>query len=354
MLCATSTSGRERSRPPTPSVPRSSGSGAKRDLEPVWNPGHAVEARQVPGQEHSREERCARGSPVDPPNRALFRLRSTSGLEPRPRLAALVQPRPRGPLPPGLRRSAERRRRSDHRRPERPVQEGLAVAFVSSSSTADTALDGRARLSAAQGFAAAARGTGASYSVAQVQGGKSPPAAGRSSASRPPGALQSVRAVAFPTVRSGVIPAYESGRRRRVRTRPSASSSTPATARCSRARAPCTTRPTTASSTLVEIKTFGRGCPPSRPAVPTTRSRSAPASATWTASSMRQPAQRHRAAADQGRHHPDLGGHRVRAGAIPLRARRRRAARHTTSPRLRLQRRRRVPRGSIAAATPGA
>ena len=143
-------------------------------------------------------------------NRALFRLRSTSGLE-------LVRDS----------RLSSSRGHAVHFRQvfggletvdgglitvglSGPFKKGWRVAFVSSSLTADTALDGRARLSVAQGFAAAARGTGASYSVAQVQGGKK--SAGGWTKLRVPasGSVQSVRPVAFPTVRAGVIPAYES------------------------------------------------------------------------------------------------------------------------------------------------
>jgi extracellular elastinolytic metalloproteinase len=143
-------------------------------------------------------------------NRALFRLASTSGLElvsdsrlPSSRGHAVhfrqvfdgLETVDGGLITIGLTGSPKK---------------GWKVAFVSSALTGDRALEGRARLSAAQGFAAAARSTGASYSVAQVQGSKK--AAGgwtqlRVSAS---GSIQSIRPVAFPTVRSGVIPAFES------------------------------------------------------------------------------------------------------------------------------------------------
>jgi hypothetical protein len=143
-------------------------------------------------------------------NRALFRLRSTSGLE-------LVRDS----------RLSFSRGHAVHFRQviggletvdggmitvglSGPYKNRWRVAFVSSSLTADTALEGRARLSAAQGFAAAARGTGASYSVAQVQGSKKSASGWTKLRVSASGAVQSIRSVAFPTVRSGVIPAYES------------------------------------------------------------------------------------------------------------------------------------------------
>ena len=90
------------------------------------------------------------------------------------------------------------------------AKKGWKIAFVSSTLTTDTALDGRAKLSAAQGWARAAQATGANYSVAQIRGAKAA-GGGWSQLNAPAtGALQRVRAVAFPTVRSGVFPAFES------------------------------------------------------------------------------------------------------------------------------------------------
>ena len=90
------------------------------------------------------------------------------------------------------------------------ARKGWKIAFVSSTLTTDTALDGRAKLSAAQGWARAAQATGANYSVAHIRGAKAA-GGGWSQLNAPAtGALQRVRAVAFPTVRSGVFPAFES------------------------------------------------------------------------------------------------------------------------------------------------
>ena len=90
------------------------------------------------------------------------------------------------------------------------ARKGWKVAFVSSTLTTDTALDGRAKLTAAQGWARAARATGASYSVAQVRGAKAAGGGWTQLNAPASGAIQRVRPVAFPTVRSGVIPAFES------------------------------------------------------------------------------------------------------------------------------------------------
>jgi hypothetical protein len=90
------------------------------------------------------------------------------------------------------------------------ARKGWNIAFASSSLTSDTAVDGRARLSAIQGFAAASRGAGAGYSVTQVRGAKTTAGGWTQLRVRAAGSIQRVRAVAFPTVRSGVIPAYES------------------------------------------------------------------------------------------------------------------------------------------------
>jgi extracellular elastinolytic metalloproteinase len=143
-------------------------------------------------------------------NRALFRLASTAGLEvvrdsrlPFSRGHAVhfrqvfggLETVDGGMVTIGLTGSARK---------------GWNIAFASSSLTSDTAVDGRARLSAIQGFAAASRGAGAGYSVTQVRGAKTTAGGWTQLRVRAAGSIQRVRAVAFPTVRSGVIPAYES------------------------------------------------------------------------------------------------------------------------------------------------
>ena len=90
------------------------------------------------------------------------------------------------------------------------ARKGWNVAFTSSSLTADNVVDGRPRLSAVQGFAAASRAAGAGYSVTQVRGTKAAGGGWTQLRVRAAGSIQRVRAVAFPTVRSGVIPAFES------------------------------------------------------------------------------------------------------------------------------------------------
>jgi extracellular elastinolytic metalloproteinase len=85
---------------------------------------------------------------------------------------------------------------------------GWKVAYVSSSLTKDRAAAGRARLSAAQAWVRAAHSVGESYALTDVQ-------AMRRSRGwlhlRVAGAdaLQQVKLVAFPTVRRGVAPAWE-------------------------------------------------------------------------------------------------------------------------------------------------
>ena len=143
-------------------------------------------------------------------NRALFRLTSTAGLElvrdsrlPFSRGHAVhfrqvfdgLETVDGGAITVGLTGTAKR---------------GWRVAFVSSALTGDKALAGKARLSAAQGFSAEARGTGASYSVAQVRGSKSAAGGWTQLRVTSSGAIQRIRQVAFPTVRSGVVPAFES------------------------------------------------------------------------------------------------------------------------------------------------
>jgi extracellular elastinolytic metalloproteinase len=83
------------------------------------------------------------------------------------------------------------------------------VAFVSSALTTDRALAGEAKLSAVEGWAAAASATDARYhSVAQVRGVKK--VGDGWLRLNVAGAVQQVRKVAFPTIRAGVVPAFES------------------------------------------------------------------------------------------------------------------------------------------------
>ena len=87
---------------------------------------------------------------------------------------------------------------------------GWNVAFVSSSITRNTAVDGRAKLSGVQAWLRAADSVGLhGYSVAHVKsatqaGGRTQLAVGGL------GQAQSVKAVVFPTIRSGLIPSFES------------------------------------------------------------------------------------------------------------------------------------------------
>jgi extracellular elastinolytic metalloproteinase len=88
-------------------------------------------------------------------------------------------------------------------------RKGWRVSYVSSSLTRDTALLGTSRLSAGQAWARAATRSGLSFSVANVRDAKS----ARGWTNLTVGGLsdiQRVKKVAFPTVRNGVVPAYES------------------------------------------------------------------------------------------------------------------------------------------------
>jgi extracellular elastinolytic metalloproteinase len=89
------------------------------------------------------------------------------------------------------------------------ARKGWRVSFVSSSLTRDTALIGTARLSAAQAWAKSAMRSGLSYSLANVRDVKS----ARGWTNLTVGGLsdiQRIKRVAFPTVKNGVVPAYES------------------------------------------------------------------------------------------------------------------------------------------------
>jgi extracellular elastinolytic metalloproteinase len=89
------------------------------------------------------------------------------------------------------------------------ARKGWRVSYVSGSLTRDSALNGRAKLSAAQAWVKSAVVTGHKYSIANVRdqkaarGWKHLAVAGLSD-------LQRVKLVAFPTVRAGIVPAYES------------------------------------------------------------------------------------------------------------------------------------------------
>jgi extracellular elastinolytic metalloproteinase len=89
------------------------------------------------------------------------------------------------------------------------AKSGWKVAYVSSSLTRDTSLVGRAKLSAPQGWASAADSVGERYSLAQIRGAK---AMGGWTTLVVAGLadLQRVKLVAFPTVRAGIVPAFES------------------------------------------------------------------------------------------------------------------------------------------------
>ena len=86
---------------------------------------------------------------------------------------------------------------------------GWNVAFVSSSITRNTAVDGRAKLSGVQAWLRAAGSVGLhGYSVAHVKSAKA--FAGRTQlAVGGLGQSQSVKAVVFPTLRSGLVPSFE-------------------------------------------------------------------------------------------------------------------------------------------------
>jgi extracellular elastinolytic metalloproteinase len=86
---------------------------------------------------------------------------------------------------------------------------GWNVAFVSSSITRNTAVDGRAKLSGVQAWLRAAGSVGVhGYSVAHVKSAKA--VAGRTQlVVGGLGQSQSVKAVVFPTLRSGLVPSFE-------------------------------------------------------------------------------------------------------------------------------------------------
>ncbi len=90
------------------------------------------------------------------------------------------------------------------------AKKGWNVAFVSSSITRNTAVDGRARLSGVQAWLRAAGSVGVhGFSTAHVKSARA--AGGRTQLVI--GGLadaQSVKSVAFPTIRSGLVPAFES------------------------------------------------------------------------------------------------------------------------------------------------
>jgi extracellular elastinolytic metalloproteinase len=90
------------------------------------------------------------------------------------------------------------------------VKKRWNVAYVSSSLTRNTAVDGRARLSGAQAWLRAAGSVGLSgYSLAHVKSAKQV----RGWTQLAVGGLgqaQTVREVVFPTIRSGLIPSFES------------------------------------------------------------------------------------------------------------------------------------------------
>jgi extracellular elastinolytic metalloproteinase len=90
------------------------------------------------------------------------------------------------------------------------AKKGWNVAYVSSSLTRDTAVDGRAKLSGAQAWLRAADSVGVDgYSLAHVLEAKTT-RGWTHLAIGGLGDLQQVRAVAFPTIRSGLVPAFES------------------------------------------------------------------------------------------------------------------------------------------------
>jgi extracellular elastinolytic metalloproteinase len=89
------------------------------------------------------------------------------------------------------------------------ARKGWRVSFVSSSLTKDSALSGRGNLSAEQAWVKSAVSSGESYSVANVRDSKA--ARGwRHLAVAGLSELQMVKRVAFPTIRNGVVPAFES------------------------------------------------------------------------------------------------------------------------------------------------
>ena len=120
------------------------------------------------------------------------------------------------------------------------ARKGWRVSYVSSSLTRDSALSGTAKLSAAQAWVKSAVSSGESYSIANVRDSKT--ARGwKHLAVAGLGDLQRVKLVAFPTLRKGVVPAYESIVSTPRRRSGTASSSTRAPALSSAGRAWCTT-----------------------------------------------------------------------------------------------------------------
>ncbi len=88
------------------------------------------------------------------------------------------------------------------------AKSGWSVAYVSSSLTRDSALDGRATLSAEEAWVQAAISVGENVSVPEILQAKS--ARGwRNLAVSGMKDLQQVKPVAFPTVRGGIVPAFE-------------------------------------------------------------------------------------------------------------------------------------------------
>jgi hypothetical protein len=89
------------------------------------------------------------------------------------------------------------------------AKRGWNVAYVSSALTRDSSLAGRAKLSAAQAWVKAADTVGENYSIVDVRGSKR---AGGWTTLAVAGMtdLQRAKLVAFPTVRAGVVPAFES------------------------------------------------------------------------------------------------------------------------------------------------
>jgi hypothetical protein len=89
------------------------------------------------------------------------------------------------------------------------ARKGWRISYVSSSLTRDRALVGQARLSAAQAWVRSASSAGLRYSLVNVRDSKV--ARGWTNlAVAGLGDLQLVRRVAFPTVKNGVVPAFES------------------------------------------------------------------------------------------------------------------------------------------------
>jgi extracellular elastinolytic metalloproteinase len=88
------------------------------------------------------------------------------------------------------------------------AKNGWSVAYVSSSLTRDRALDGRAKLSAEEAWVQAALSVGENVSVPEILQAKT--ARGwRNLAIAGMTDLQRVKPVAFPTVRDGILPAFE-------------------------------------------------------------------------------------------------------------------------------------------------